>query len=565
MGAIVGGMERAAPKAGEESSPGPLERYARGLPFIGLVGAALFFSMSLAPSLIPRSAVIQGLVSGISAAAGYWVFLALLWIWRFLELPEPGGRPARIARVVLSVALGVLAAYSLWYAAFWQDKARDFLGLPPLQSSYAALVLLIALPLALLLRELGRLLRLVVRGISRLLDRFLPRRVSIALSLVLAAVLLVNVTRGTVGRWGLEALDATFLEVDQLIDDDVAAPTDAAITGSPASLISWRQLGRQGRRFVATGPTEDEIAAFVPGEARRPIRVYVGLGAAETPEARAALALAEMKRVGAFDRAVLVIATPTGTGWVDEEAVDALEYLHHGDTAIVAQQYSYLTSYISIFVEPDFAKESAQALFNAVYDHWRTLPRDARPRLYLFGLSLGAYGSEQSMDLYRVLGDLIDGAVWSGPPFRSPNWQSFTRNRDPGSPVWLPRFGDGSLVRFTNQTDALEIPGAEWGPMRLVYLQYASDPIIFFSPDLFYRQPEWLTGQRGPDVSPELSWFPVVTGLQVIFDMAGASALGPGLGHLYAARDYIDAWVAVTAPEGWTEAEVDRLKAHFAE
>jgi uncharacterized membrane protein len=549
--------------AAEGPRPNWAVRYVSGIPFIGIVGAALFFAMSLAPSLIPRSPLIQGIVSGLAAATGFWIFLALVWIWRFLEIPEIRGRPARIMRLAASIALAAFTAYSLWYAENWQDSVRAFLGLEPLHSSYAAIVVLIAVPLALLLRELGRLLALLVGTISRLLDRVLPRRVSFALSLVLAAVLLFNATRGTVGAWALQAMDATFLEIDQLIDDDLVPPTDPAATGIAQSLISWEQLGRQGRRFIATGPTSEDIAAFTSAPAKQPTRVYVGLGAAETPEERAALALAEMKRVGAFDRRILIVATPTGTGWVDEEAVDPLEYLHHGDTAIVATQYSYLTSYVSIFVEPDFAKESATALFNAVYDHWTRLPRDARPRLYLQGLSLGSYGSEQSMDLYRVLGDPINGAVWSGPSFRNPSWQSFTRNRDPESPIWLPRFGDGSLVRFTSQKNALDIPGASWGPLRLVYLQHASDPITFFSPELFFRRPQWLYDPRGPDVSPELGWFPVVTAVQVIFDMAGASALGPGLGHLYAAGGYIDAWIAVTEPEGWSEAGIGRLKAHF--
>ena len=45
--------------------------------------------------------------------------------------------------------------------------------------------------------------------------------------------------------------------------------------------------------------------------------------------------------------------------------------------------------------------------------------------------------------------------------------------------------------------------------------------------------------------------------------MIGASALGPGLGHLYAASRYIDAWVAVTEPDGWTDTDIARLKTHF--
>ena len=336
-------------------------------------------------------------------------------------------------------------------------------------------------------------------------------------------------------------------------------------TAFAASLISWEDLGRQGRRFVVSGPSQKEIEDFTGAPVKRPIRVYVGLGAAETPKERAERALEEMKRVGAFDRSVLVVAIPTGTGWIDNEAVDPLEYLHRGDIAIVAQQYSYLTSYVSIMVEPGYSTATAKALFDVIYRYWRRLPEESRPRFYLHGLSLGSSGSEQSMSLYTVLGDLIHGAVWSGPPFTNPNWISMTRGRNPDSPFWLPKVFDGSLVRFTNQDNALDIPDAEWGPMRLVYLQYASDPITFFSPDIFYREPDWLIGERGPDVSPDLEWFPIVTGFQVAFDMAGASSLGTGLGHLYAAEHYIDAWVAVTEPEGWSDEELTRLKAHFAE
>lgn len=81
-----------------------------------------------------------------------------------------------------------------------------------------------------------------------------------------------------------------------------------------------------------------------------PIRTYVGLQGAETPEERARLALAELKRAGGFDRSVVVIVTPTGTGWIDPAALTALEYLHHGDVASVAVQYSYLNSPLSLTV-----------------------------------------------------------------------------------------------------------------------------------------------------------------------------------------------------------------------
>ena len=123
-----------------------------------------------------------------------------------------------------------------------------------------------------------------------------------------------------------------------------------------------------------------------PSPARKPvepIRVYVGLRSAETAAERAKLALEELKRVGAFDRSALVVATPTGTGWVDSTRSDSVEYLLHGDVASVAMQYSYLSSPLTLFVDPDYGAETARALFNAVYGYWRTLPKDRRPKFYL--------------------------------------------------------------------------------------------------------------------------------------------------------------------------------------
>jgi hypothetical protein len=117
-------------------------------------------------------------------------------------------------------------------------------------------------------------------------------------------------------------------------------------------------------------------------------------------EQRAELALEELKRVGGFSRSVLVVATPTGTGWLDPGAVDTVEYLHAGDTAIVSMQYSHLPSWITILIDPQRSRHAARALFDEIYGHWRTLPRDSRPKLYLHGLSLGSLGSEASADLF---------------------------------------------------------------------------------------------------------------------------------------------------------------------
>jgi uncharacterized membrane protein len=258
-----------------------------------------------------------------------------------------------------------------------------------------------------------------------------------------------------------------------------------------------------------------------------------------------------------------VVATPTGTGWLDPGAVDTLEYLHEGDTAIVAMQYSYLPSWLTILVDPTRSRESARTLFDEVYAHWKTLPRARRPKLYVHGLSLGALGSAASADLFTVFEDPIQGGVWSGPPFPSSVWVRMTRYRNPDSPMWLPTYRDESMIRFTGRECSLNQGNSRWGPMRFVYIQHASDPMCFFSEDLLYRRPAWLIGKRGPDVSPYLSWLPIVTFLQVAFDLPMATTVPHGYGHNYDAASYIDAWVAVTQPNSWNAADTARLKERF--
>jgi uncharacterized membrane protein len=360
----------------------------------------------------------------------------------------------------------------------------------------------------------------------------------------------------------LYAADAMFLQIDKAVDEGIDAPQDPLACGSPDSLVEWDSIGRQGKNFITRGPTQADIADFSRRDASRPLRVYVGVRTKETPAERAALALAELKRVGAFDRSLLVVATPTGTGWLDPGAVDSLEYLHNGDTAIVSTQYSYLPSWITILVDPNRSREAARTLFDEVYGYWTTLPEKSRPKLYLHGLSLGALGSEASADLFTVFEDPIHGGVWSGPPFPSAVWSRLTHSRNPDSPVWLPTSRDASMIRFMGRENLDS--GARWGPMRFVYIQHASDPMTFFSPDLFYRRPGWLSKQRGPDVSPYLGWYPAVTFLQTAFDLPMSTSVPSGYGHNFDAASYIDAWIAVTDPESIDAGSVAKLKRLFA-
>jgi uncharacterized membrane protein len=65
-------------------------------------------------------------------------------------------------------------------------------------------------------------------------------------------------------------------------------------------------------------------------------------------------------------------------------------------------------------------------------------------------------------------------------------------------------------------------------------------------------------------VSPSLRWFPLVTMLQLAVDMAVTTPTPPGYGHVYAPADYVDAWRIVSAPAGWSDAALQRLKQQLA-
>lgn len=539
-------------------------RYWSSFSYVGLAVATLFFAASLTPSLLPRHYAVQGLLSGLALAVGYGVGVFIVWLWLYLEVPRFGDRTQWISKGVTTAIVAAVVALFLWRSTIWQNSIRELMGMEPVASAYPWRVAAIAFVAGALLIAAARLLGAGWRLLHRQIVRVVPRRVSYVVSTLLVAIGLLMVANKVLATFALNAADAMFLRIDTVVDENMPQPTDPAASGSEESLIPWDTIGRQGKNFIVNGPTQESIAKFRGGEAQSPLRVYVGLASKDTPEERAQLALQELIRVGGFKRSFLIVATPTGTGWLDPGAVDTVEYLHGGDTAIVSMQYSYLPSWITILVDPQRSQESARVLFDEIYGHWRSLPRETRPKLYVHGLSLGSLGSEASADLFTVFEDPIQGGVWSGPPFPSSVWSRLTRYRNAGTPMWLPEFRDSSMLRFTAQKSTLDQTDNRWGPMRFVYLQYASDPMCFFSPEILYKRPAWLVGPRGPDVSPYLRWYPIITFLQIGFDLPMATAIPHGYGHNYAPANYIEAWIAVTAPANWTAEDTARLKKQFA-
>jgi uncharacterized membrane protein len=480
-----------------------------------------------------------------------------------MELKDVTGRFARILSWGPVLVLIGLSIYTLNLMKDWQNSVRLLMEMAPIESAYPFTVLWTAAVTALVVILLTYLFLYAATWLVNTVGRYLPRRISIVLGSTVFVLFLMSFVDGVIIKKSLHVMDESFAAMNQLLDDDDEVPQDFKASGSRQSLINWSDIGRNGKRFVANGPTKEEITTVIGREAMQPIRVYAGFDTGDTLEERAQIALDELKRVGGFSRSTLIIATATGTGWIDPSAVNTVEYIHAGDIATVTLQYSYLPSWLTLMVEPELSQDAAAALFKSIYGYWTTLPHDMRPELYLHGLSLGALGSEYSADLFTMIADPINGALWSGPPFLSKVWKMVTLERNPDSPQWRPIFRDGRMIRFMTQDGFALLPGAEWGPFRFVYLQHASDPMSFFSPRLAYESPSWLGSNRGHDVSPSLRWFPLVTFFQVGFDIPAATNVPVGYGHNFAPASYIDAWVEVTQPKSWTSADTENLKSHF--
>jgi uncharacterized membrane protein len=533
--------------------------WVRHYTFTGTAVGLVFVWFSMTPSLLPRGPLFQGLVSGLSGATGYALGVFSVWLVRYMRSKDsspPAPRRAWLG-LIIGGAVGMVAMV-VWFHV-WQDRVRDLMGVAHLKWLDYPLATAISLLVLFGVVEIGQLIRRLVHFLDLRLDRFAPPRVSAVIVVFLLLALTIALLNGVVVKSTMRTLNRTFAAVNDEMNAATAAPDTPLRSGGPQSLVSWASLGHQGRIFVKGGPSVGNLTAFNGAPATEPIRAYAGLNSADGITATAELAARELQREGGLQRAVIAVGTTTGTGWINEAEADALEYMYNGNTAIVSMQYSFLPSWLSFLVDKNNARHAGQALFEAVDRLVRQLPEAQRPKLVVFGESLGSFGGEAPfLSLNNVLAR-TDGALFSGPTFQNTIWTDLTATRDRGSPEWLPIYDNGRSARFVARPDNLDRPHTAWPRPRVVYLQHASDPIAWWNPNLLFRRPDWLDEKRGYDVLPETEWIPVVTFLQVSADMAVAVDVPQGHGHVYVA-DVANGWAAVLQPPGWTPEKTERLR-----
>ena len=401
------------------------------------VALALSVAASLTPGLLPRSAPTQAVVTGVFAAIGVGA--------AGIERRNGSAR----GRGIAAVAGGGVVAVAVVAAARWQNSLRAAMDKPATTPAHWLGAIAGAAVVAGILVGCARGIVWLIRKRPALVGAFG------------CAMLLIGVP--TLVDWR----QAVYRTSSAALDSAVHQPLSPLRSGSPASLAAWTTLGAEGREFVSgTG---------------RAVRVYVGIDSAPDLIARVRLALDELDRTGGLSRGNVVVAVPTGSGWIDANAVAGLEERFGDDVAIVGIQYSYAPSWATFVFGREAALASATALYDAVAERISALP--VRPRLYLYGQSLGSVGGSAALQDHDAC-----AALWAGPPA-------------------------GTLAG----NDA-------------VVLANSSDPVVRWSPRLLIAPPDLGAVRRDAPAPP---WLPVISFVQTTVDLFDALDTPAGHGHRY--------------------------------
>lgn len=516
----------------------------------GLAGAEVATWGAVSPSLLPHSwwataanvGVLQGLGHGFATVASQAL--------RPVRSDEPQSLlPGPVRLAMTGVTAGVFVT-SLRRRAH-QEKlvesdekfkvSPQILGITVGTLGYGVVLLV------------GDAIQTFIDAINELLGKKLPPVASWPLAIAGGGALLILVGDQMVVRRFAVRVSRQAQELDREFMRGADQPKRPERSGSPDSAVDWNTMGRQGRAVVAGGPRKEDIERLVDGGAMEPIRIFVGLDTerdqAPDFEEMAAVAVEEMHRTGAFERSHIAVMSAAGTGWINDFHTSGFEFVTRGDSAVVAMQYSYLPSAYSYLADRKNPVNSSRVLIEAIRSELEQLDPETRPKLYVGGESLGAYGVSDAFETVEEFLEQTSGGVFTGTPGFASNHSYLTRHREKGSPQRLPLIDGGRHVRFTAHPAHLrhDFRGHSyantWVEPRFVFAQHASDPVVWWEPSLAWKAPDWLRepGSRGEPAPPAqhldaldtMRWMPLVTYWQIGIDQLPSKDYPSPHGHNY--------------------------------
>ena len=522
---------------------------------IGVVGALVMYGVSVSPSLLARSWQWHAVASGVLSAVGYIVGLTIQRFYA-LVVPRLGVQITAPQSVSIAFRAVLLLGFFLWFLRWLlqsyreRKRANHLVGMRGetlgeyLLGTFCAFILMLALlGVAWGLQWIGRAIVIV-------LSQWMHMVFALALSLLILVVIVYALTSKVLLKLGINFFTRHARKMNNRTAKGIVQPQVPERSGSPQSRSSWRAVGGQGRVFLGRGPSCADIEAVTGCSAMEPIRVYAGMPEeGQSLQSAADLVVEELHRTGAFDRAVILIATSTGSGWVDEWQVQPLEYLTRGNCATASMQYSFVPSSINFLTDLDVSEEAAVILFETIRRAVDEIPEDRRPALFVCGESLGAYASQHVFSGIVDVLSRTDGALWVGTPAFTPMHAELTAIRHRGSPEVAPVVANGRHVRFVNVAENLwaDVYGRElgdWNYPRVVYAQHPSDPVVWWNSELVWHKPDWISEKVDGDVSPHMQYTRGATYIQVLVDMPVAGTAPGGHGHTYH-EELIPLWEAI--------------------
>lgn len=516
----------------------------------GLAGAEVATWGAVSPSLLPHSWWATALNVGVLQGIGHGFATVASQALRPVRSDEPQSLlPAPVRLAMTGVTFGV-------FATSMRRRVRQE-ELVESDEKFKVSSQLVGVTLGTLgygvVLIVGDAIQTFIDALNELLGKKLPPVASWPLAIVGGGALLILVGDRMVVRRFLTRAGRQALELDREFMRGADQPQRPQRSGSPESAVDWNTMGRQGRAVVAGGPRKADIERLLEGEAKEPIRIFVGLdlGEEDTPdfEAMAATAIAEMRRTGAFERSHIAVMSAAGTGWINDFHTSGFEFVTRGDSAIVAMQYSYLPSAYSYMADRKNPIRSSRVLLEAILNELDRMDPDSRPKLYVGGESLGAYGVSDAFESLDHFLTRTAGGVFTGTPGFARNHSELTKRREKGSPQRLPLFDGGRHVRFTAHPAHLrhDFRGNpyrnSWEEPRFVFAQHASDPVVWWEPSLAWKAPDWLRepGSRGVpapraqhlDALDTMRWMPLVTFWQIGIDQLPSKDYPSPHGHNY--------------------------------